>query len=155
MSRTIDDIETEERKHRDRLIEIDVELTNLPYPDGAYDIVQQRGLLAPGKKTPADLRNEKQVVQRQLAALEGEKKQLSSQSTQSTSKPRSPSYGELDEIVEDLIKRYGLKPNATVPSTKISAWVREYEGKGILLNDGSIRKKLSEKGYSKEAPRGG
>ena len=72
MSRTIDDIEAEERQLKDRLIEIEVELHSLIYPDAAYDSAQLNNKLPPGYKTPRLLRNEQQVIQQKLAALDAE-----------------------------------------------------------------------------------
>jgi len=148
MNRTIDDIEAEERQLKDRLIEIGVELDSLIYPDAAYDSAELNNKLPPGYKTPRLLRNEQQVIQQKLAALDAEKQSMVAQGLQSTSTLKKPGYGELDKIVEHLIKRDKLKVDQTVPSTKIAAWVKEYEKQGIELNQASIRKKLSDKGYS-------
>lgn len=152
MNRTIDDIEAEERQLKDRLIEIDVELASLIYPDAAYDSAELNSLLPPGYKTPRMLRNEQQVIQKKLAALDAEKQSMVAQDLQSTSTLRGPEYGELDDIIEHLIERDGLEPGQTVHSTKINAWVKEYKKMGIELNSASIRKKLSDKGFSEHYP---
>ncbi len=78
--RTLKEIDAEERQLRSRLIELEVELKNNPYSDHPYDSfiegLKMDGKLQPDFRTPRDLKNEREAIQRKLDALVLEKQQL-------------------------------------------------------------------------------
>jgi hypothetical protein len=105
-------------------------------------------LLTYGGKRLSELENEREAIGLKLKAIDEEESE--EDGDEGASGLRQVKRGELKKIVGALIGRDGIKLGETVHSTNINAWIREYGAQGIELNASSIRKKLSELGYSTE-----
>ncbi len=151
-NRTLKEIDDEERQLRSRLIELEVEIKHHPERHPFMKAQELNRILSGQGKRLHELENEKEAIGLKLQALNDEEVggEADEEVDVESSGLRATGYGEFKTILDKLIRRDGIKENETVPSTKINAWIREYEKQGIKLVSSSIRKKLSDLGYSTE-----
>jgi hypothetical protein len=111
MSRSIKEIEAEERQLRNRLIVLETELKNYPYavPDFVDEAALLNGTYPPGHRIKRMIRTDIEVVKRQLAALQQERNSLNVQTT-SSANPGGVKLTQQEEVVRRFQEIKAAKP---------------------------------------------